>query len=208
MSISTHLLIFTRYPKPGLAKTRLIPALGENGAAILSRQLTEHTLAQVHQLQQYSAMSVEIYFAGGTLDLMQQWLGSGWSYIAQAEGNLGDRMAQAFQSAFASGMQPVILIGSDCPELNPSILLQAEKALADHDLVLGPAEDGGYYLIGLRRLIPELLAGISWSTAAVLQQTLAIAQQMQLTVSLLPVLRDIDHPEDLGVWQRINQSQQ
>lgn len=204
MSMSTQLIIFTRYPEPGSTKTRLIPALGETGAAMLSRQMTEHTLAQVHTLHLKSPIAVEIYFAGGTLDLMQQWLGSGWNYIAQAKGNLGDRMTQAFQSAFAAERQRVIIIGSDCPELSSTILMRAIEALADHDLVLGPARDGGYYLIGLRRFIPELLAGISWSTAEVLQQTLTIAQQQELTLFLLPVLTDIDYPQDLVVWQRIN----
>lgn len=200
------LSIFTRYPVPGTAKTRLIPALGEVGAATVSRQMTEHTLNQIHLFQnQYQCPpSVEIQFAGGSLEQMRQWLGDGWKYVPQGEGSLGDRMACTFKSAFAAGMQEAIIIGTDCPELNASILHQAFQALAVHDLVLGPALDGGYYLIGLRQYVPELFRGISWSTTEVLQQTLEIAHQCALAIACLPTLGDVDYPEDLAIWQRVS----
>jgi hypothetical protein len=113
-------------------------------------------------------------------------------------------MASAFQGSFETGMNSVVLIGTDCPDLNASLLAQAFQALKQHDLVLGPAEDGGYYLIGLRRLIPELFTGISWSTAEVLQQTQSIAQRLGLAVAYLPLLSDVDRPEDLWVWKQAN----
>jgi rSAM/selenodomain-associated transferase 1 len=110
-------------------------------------------------------------------------------------------MASAFQASFAAGMTAGVLIGSDCPELNAPLMAEAFQLLRQHDLVLGPALDGGYYLIGVRRLIPELFTGIPWSTAEVLQQTLSIAQQLGLTVAKLPLLSDVDRPEDLSVWK-------
>jgi hypothetical protein len=109
-------------------------------------------------------------------------------------------MASAFQASFEVGMNAVVIIGIDCPDLNAQLIAQAFQKLRQYDLVLGPAQDGGYYLIGLRRSIPELFTGISWSTAEVLQQTLDIAQELKLSVAQLALLRDVDRPEDLSVW--------
>lgn len=198
------LIIFTRYPEPGKTKTRLIPVLGEDGAATLQRQMTEQKLAEVNKLQAFYSLSVEVYFTGGNEQLMQEWLGSNLVYRRQSEGDIGCRMASALQSSFEAGMDNVVLIGIDCPDLNAQIMAQAFQALRQHDLVLGPAADGGYYLIGLRRLIPELFAGIRWSTDEVLSETLKIAQRLELNVAKLPLLRDVDRPEDLSVWKSVN----
>jgi rSAM/selenodomain-associated transferase 1 len=197
-------LIFTRYPEPGKTKTRLIPLLGAEGAAILQRQMTEQKLAEVNQLLTFYPLSVEVYFAGGTPQLMQEWLGSSLVYRQQSQGDLGYRMASAFQASFMAGMTDVVLIGTDCPDLNAPLMAKAFQLLRQHDLVLGPAIDGGYYLIGLRRLIPELFTGIPWSTAEVLPQTLRIAQKLGLAVAKLPLLSDVDRPEDLSVWKHAN----
>lgn len=199
-----RLIIFTRYPEPGKTKTRLIPVLGVEGAATLQRQMTEHKLAEVKKLQAVSQLSVEVHFAGGNEQLMQDWLGSSIIYQQQSEGDIGCRMGSAFQASFEAGMNRVVLIGTDCPDLNAQLLAQAFQSLEQHDLVLGPAEDGGYYLIGLRRLIPELFIGISWSTAEVLQQTQSIARNLSLSVAYLPLLSDVDRPEDLWVWKQAN----
>ena len=198
------LIVFTRYPEPGKTKTRLIPVLGAEGAATLQRKMTENQLAEVKELQAFYSLSVEVHFAGGNEQLMQNWLGSNLIYRRQSEGDIGCRMASAFQASFAAGINGVVIIGIDCPDLNAQVIAQAFQALCQHDLVLGPAQDGGYYLIGLRRLIPELFTGISWSTAEVLQQTLSIAQKLELAVALLPLLSDIDRPEDLSIWNPSN----
>lgn len=197
-------MIFTRYPIPGTAKTRLIPALGAAGAADLSRQLTEHTLTQIHACQsQYPDLQVEIRFAGGTSDQMQTWLGPTWRYTPQGDGDLGDRLARSVQAAIAAGATRTVIVGTDCPELDAACLQQAFHALTTHDLVLGPALDGGYYLIGLRQDWPELFQNIAWSTAAVCAQTIAIGQQLGLAIACLPTLSDIDEPADLAIWQRV-----
>jgi uncharacterized protein len=199
--------MFTRYPQPGKAKTRLISALGAAAAADLQRQMTEHTLKQVEALTLTAPVSVDIWFASSDLEdesrLMQDWLGSRWQYSPQGAGNLGDRMAQAFTAAFATGASRVVTIGTDCPELDADRMAEAFQALQTHDLVLGAAKDGGYYLIGLRRLIPELFTGIAWSTDRVLAQTIAIAQRLGLTVATLETLADIDRPEDLPIWEAL-----
>lgn len=203
-STTECLILFTRYPEPGKTKTRLIPALGAEGAATLQRQMTEQKLAEVNQLLTFYPLSVEVHFAGGNEQLMQEWLGSSLVYRRQSEGDIGDRMASAFQASFAAGMNAVVVIGTDCPDLNALLIAEAFQLLRQHDLVLGPALDGGYYLIGLRRLIPELFTGIPWSTAEVVQQTITIAQRLGLPVAKLPLLSDIDRPEDLSVWKPAN----
>jgi uncharacterized protein len=200
--VSDRLIIFTRYPEPGKAKTRLIPALGDVAAADLHRQMTEQTLDRVKLLQQSHPVGVEVWFAGGDRDRMQTWLGADLQYQLQPEGDLGSRMAQAFQVGFDRGVKASIIVGTDCPELTVEILTAAFQALQQTDLVLGPATDGGYYLIGLRRSAPELFESIAWSTDRVFQQTVAFASKLNLSLSCLPMLADVDRPEDLPVWDR------
>ena len=205
--MSERLIVFTRYPEPGKAKTRLIPALGAEAAADLHRQMTEHTLAQVKPLQQSRPLMVEIWFAGGDRTRMQSWLGSDVTYQPQPDGDLGDRMVQAFQTAFDGGMKSAVIIGTDCPELTDALLTEAFQALQQTDLVLGPAADGGYYLIGLRRLVPDLFKTIAWSTDRVFQQTVDIANNLNLSLTTLPTLTDVDRPDDLPAWERVLLSQ-
>lgn len=201
-SSKQHLIIFTRYPEPGKTKTRLIPALGTIGAANLQRQMTEYTIFQVRELQKVTAISVEVRFAGGDLQLMQDWLGLGLVYQPQGEGDLGSRMARSLFDAFESGAKEVMIIGTDCPGVNAQILATAFEQLQAFNLVLGPAIDGGYYLIGLRQPIPELFVNIEWGTAQVFQKTVEIAHLLNLSPVYLPTLADVDRPEDLPVWEQ------
>ncbi|NET32348.1 MAG: glycosyltransferase [Cyanothece sp. SIO1E1] len=197
------LILFTRYPESGKAKTRLIPFLGPEGAAALQRQMTEHILAQALMIQYSYALRTEVHFAGGDLAKMQSWLGFEPIYQAQSEGNLGDRIVRAFQQAFQAGMKRIVIIGADCPGLEPNQLMSAFNLLHQHDLVLGPAMDGGYYLVGLSRAMPGLFEGITWGTDQVMQQTVAIAQRLNLSFTHLDPLSDVDRPEDLPVWENI-----
>jgi len=191
------LIVFTRYPEPGTTKTRLIPLLGAEGAAQFQRQMAEDTLAQAKKLQELRSVTVEVHFTGGDRKLMQDWLGTDLIYQHQNEGDLGKRMASAFEACFAAGRGRAVIIGVDCPDLNAQLILKAFEALEQHDLVLGPAEDGGYYLIGLNRLIGELFVGVSWGTSVVRQQTVEIAKKLDLAIAFLPLLNDIDNPQDL-----------
>lgn len=197
-----HLIIFTRYPEPGKTKTRLIPALGAVGAANLQRQMTEHTIFQVKKLQQATALSVEVRFVGGNSQLMQDWLGLGLVYQSQGGGDLGQRMVRSLLDAFQSDAEQVMIIGSDCPGLSSQILATAFEQLQVFDLVLGPAIDGGYYLIGLRQPIEELFLNIPWGTGQVCQKTVDIAQKLNLSLVYLPPLADVDRPEDLPIWHQ------
>ncbi len=201
-----RLNIFTRYPEPGKTKTRLIPALGAEQAANLQRQMTEHTLTQVRALQNDRPTTMEVRFAGGDPSLMARWLGADLVYQPQGDGDLGTRMARSLSLAFQDDVDRAVIIGTDCPGLNAHLMAKAfEQLHLQHDLVLGPALDGGYYLLGLRYFIPELFIGINWGTSEVLQQTVAISQQVNLAIAYLPQLADVDRPEDLSVWQQTQQ---
>jgi hypothetical protein len=137
---------------------------------------------------------------------MARWLGPQWTYRGQGEGDIGARMARALAEAFAEGAPAAVLVGTDIPDLSGAILAEAFQRLADHDIVIGPAADGGYYLIGLRRerfaeLAPLLFQGIAWGGENVLRDTLSALAPSGVAVHLLPMLRDIDRPEDLAVWE-------
>ncbi|WP_263970713.1 TIGR04282 family arsenosugar biosynthesis glycosyltransferase [Leptolyngbya sp. KIOST-1] len=196
-------MLFTRYPEPGRTKTRLIPQLGAMGAAAVQRQMTEYVLGQVQVAAQQLPLAVEVHFAGGNGEQMQAWLGVAGVYYPQAQGGLGDRLIAAFSQSFDQGRPGAIAIGSDCPALTARHLGMAIEALHQVDVVLGPATDGGYYLIGLRQLNRALFAAIDWGTDRVLEQTLAAAKAQGLSVELLPPLTDIDRPEDLPQWEAI-----
>jgi len=194
--LTQHLIIFTRYPEPGKTKTRLIPVLGDVGAANLQKQMTEHTIFQVQELQKITSVSFEVQFTGGNLEKMQNWLGNDLGYQFQGEGDLGARMERSLVNAFNQKAEKVIIIGTDCPDLNSQILATAFEQLKNFNLVLGPALDGGYYLIGLQQPIRELFMNIPWGTAQVFAKTVEIAQKLNLSGGYLQPLADIDRPED------------
>ncbi len=185
-----RLIVMTKYPEPGRTKTRLIPALGAAGAADLHRRLGLHTVEQVR------SSLPEIRYAGGDQHLMRDWLGD-FNYIHQGDGDLGDRMSRAFVTGFDQGCDRIVMIGTDCPAIDSALVDQAFERLNQTEVVFGPAADGGYYLIGLRKQIPELFCGIEWSSNSVLRDSLEILDRLGITSSLLEVLPDIDRPEDL-----------
>jgi uncharacterized protein len=201
-----RLILFTRYPEVARVKTRLIPILGAEGACALHRTLAEHTIQQIDQLTAFQPLSFEVRYAGGNPALMRKWLGGAREFSPQGPGRLGLRMKHAFDQAFQAGFNRVVLIGSDIPGLNAKILKEAFSALQFHDLVLGPARDGGYYLIGMTRLFPFLFEGLPWGTPLVFKKTLGIAREAGLTLFLVDQLDDIDRPEDLTVYDKFKDS--
>lgn len=197
-----RLILFTRFPVPGKVKTRLIPAFGPEGAAALHRRLVLQTLRTARALCRKHEVDLEIRFAGDDAGAMSHWLGSQWRFRPQCLGDLGERMARAFAESFAEGSPATVLIGSDCPELTEPGLAEAFAALRTHPAVLGPATDGGYYLIGLTRPTPELFQGIAWGTDAVLAQSRAVLARLGIAPALLTALGDVDRPEDVAAWRQ------
>ncbi|MEO1297819.1 MAG: TIGR04282 family arsenosugar biosynthesis glycosyltransferase [Cyanobacteria bacterium J06636_16] len=162
-SLKNSLIIFTRYPEAGKTKTRLIPHLGAAKAADLQRRMTEHIVGITRPLRVKGSLTVEIHFSGGSREQMQDWLGAELTYHPQPEGDLGQRLQHTFASGFQAGLERIIVIGSDCPEIASHHLEQALQKLDNHDVVLGPAEDGGYYLVGISRDCDELFEDIAWN---------------------------------------------
>jgi uncharacterized protein len=185
-----RIILFTRFPVPGRTKTRLIPFLGPDGAADFQKRMTEFAVEQARK----TGLPMQIRFTGGTESQVRNWLGVDCEYQPQDEGDIGERMARAFEQAFTNGDAKVILIGSDCPDNRTSNLLEALRLLKNSSCVIGPATDGGYYLIGLSAPRPELFKNIDWGTELALRQTIARTGGVY---RLLPVLSDVDQPQDI-----------
>jgi len=199
--------MFTRYPEPGTTKTRLIPHLGRHGAADLQRQMTEHVLEQALPLLASRGLELEIRYEGGSLRLMRAWLGNAVLCVTQGPGDIGRRMAQALRDAGGRGKTARMVIGTDIPGITTALLDRAFETLSDDKVVLGPASDGGYYLIGLPQTVPAqlplcLFSNIAWGTSTVLQETCRCLKSQGLDYTMLETLNDVDRPEDLPAWER------
>lgn len=188
MTVRPRLVLFARYPTPGRAKTRLIPALGPDGAAELHRRLTERTLATLTR----TGYPVQLRSTGAPANAFRRWLGD-VAVVPQGRGHLGLRMRRAAEL-------PAILVGADIPGLTASHLRQAADLLADHQVVLGPALDGGYYLIGVSAPAPWLFAPMAWGTDKVFATTRQRCAVRGISPGILSPLADLDRPEDLGEW--------
>ena len=187
--MSPRVVLFTRYPEPGRAKTRLIPALGEHGAAQLHRVLTERTIATT----QAAGLSLEVRTTGATVARFEDWLGP-LAFIDQGEGSLGDRLARA------ADPYPTIFIGADAPDLTPVLLHNAAAALVQARATIGPVADGGYWLLGLREAVAGVFEGIEWGTERVFAQTMTRLSSRGIAPIVLAELADCDRPEDLVRW--------
>ncbi|MEN8200449.1 MAG: TIGR04282 family arsenosugar biosynthesis glycosyltransferase [Thermodesulfobacteriota bacterium] len=202
LSSQDRIILFTRYPHPGRCKSRLIPALGKEGAADIHRLLVSHVLVTLHHLTTvHRDIECHIYYANSSPQQMKEWLGNDYPFFAQEGSDLGTRMANCLAHGLKSEKN-TLLIGSDCPDITPGILEEGMSALHDRELVLGPAHDGGYYLIGVaagfrQESLEQLFTGICWGTDTVFQETLDRAEQLGLTPHILTKLHDIDEAEDL-----------
>lgn len=182
-------------PIAGFAKTRLIPALGAQGAANLAHRLLMHSLANINEANLGTArLCVTPEPQNPAWDTVHAMINIEWE--AQSDGDLGQRMATASLRALSAG-ESVLLVGTDCPELTAKILRQAARSLQQNDAVIIPATDGGYTLLGINEFHPSLFAGINWGSNEVCQQTLQRMDLLNWRVAVLPPLHDIDEPEDL-----------
>ena len=193
------LIVFTRYPEPGKTKTRLIPVLGSEVACELHRCMTEDTMKWALQLRSDRVANLEVRYDRGTDLLMKEWLGEDLWYCNQGGGDLGNRMSRAFKEAFRSKMKCVIIVGTDCPDMGVDIVCSAFTMLHKRDAVIGPAKDGGYYLIGFRAdtFLPETFREIHWGAKTVFQETMNILKCAGRTVHLLKEKGDVDRFSDL-----------
>lgn len=195
------LVIFAKAPLPGQVKTRLCPPLTPDEAATLHGTFVLDMLERSGDARKRARVAFDRYLccSPSADHVYFRILGArhGVGLDTQTGDDLGARMLHAFETLFTRGYRRVVMVGTDIPTLSPRLLNDAVERLDDHDVVLGPALDGGYYLIGLTRAVPELFREVPWSTQDVLPVTQKIAARHNLRVALLTSLRDIDRLEDL-----------
>ncbi len=188
MTEQPKVIVFARFPVPGAAKTRLIPALGAQGAAEMHRKLVERTMHTVRR----SALPFEVRCTGADLSAFASWLGTGVALVEQGGGDLGDRLARA--------KPPAILIGCDAPDLTAGHLTMAARALQTRAAVIGPALDGGYWLLGIAKALPTLFGDMAWGTDSVFAETITRMAAAGINPLQIETLADLDRPEDLLRW--------
>lgn len=194
MQTDTLIIIFAKFPARGMAKTRLQPALGLEGASLIAKQLLLHSVEQALA----TGFSVELCVSPAPNDLCWQTLGlpESLQWSAQANDDLGLRMLAASQQGLYKFKQ-VVLIGTDCPSLTPLRIQDAVHQLEQSDTVMIPASDGGYVLLGFKQVDASLFSDIEWSTASVAAVTRQRIAALGWTLALLDPLHDIDEPADL-----------
>ncbi|MXP31447.1 TIGR04282 family arsenosugar biosynthesis glycosyltransferase [Parerythrobacter jejuensis] len=180
--------IFCRWPEPGKAKTRLIPGFGPEGAAAIYTKLLSHTVEVVRA----TGIPFELRVTGADPELFRKSLGKDLDIVEQGDGDLTDKLARV--------PAPAIVIGSDCPGLSPEILWAANDTLASEEMVIGPASDGGYYLLGFTTDARFAFEDMPWSTDKVFEETVSRFVKRGIRPAVLPELSDIDTAADLADW--------
>lgn len=186
------LIIFYRNPQAGKVKTRLAATVGDQRALEIFRKLSLQTKMITESLQ-----AEKIVFYSDSIDLMDIWSNARYLKALQHGEDLGEKMKHAFEAAFETGYSSVCIIGTDCYELTSEIIERGFEALRSADVVIGPARDGGYYLLGMNSLHPEVFQGKEWSTDTVFRETIRDFDQLGLKYAILQVLRDVDTQDDL-----------
>jgi len=189
------LIIFVKNPELGKAKTRLAASIGDKAALKVYKRLLERTLEITSPLRFDKAVFYNEY-----VDENDLWPNEPFVKKLQATGDLGQKMETATNWAFEQGYQKICIIGSDCYDLTTSQLREAFACLQNHDAVIGPAQDGGYYLVGLSKACPSIFRNKEWSTETVFTDTERDFLTEGLTYCKLEVLNDVDTKEDLGDW--------
>lgn len=190
------ILLFLRHPAPGRVKSRLAAVLGDDAALELYRCFVLDILDAIELTGRHHRICVH---PPDAIPAVSAWLGAHRSYLPQTGADLGERMEQAFRAEFTEGRERAILIGSDIPDLPALVLHEALDALDRHDAVIGPARDGGYYLIGFRReeFVPSIFRNIAWSRQDVFERTMAVFRRTRSPVHVLRQWQDVDTLEDL-----------
>jgi hypothetical protein len=186
-------LLFAKAPRAGLVKTRLAREIGAPQALDVYRRVGR---AVADRLAARYAVTVWFDPAGAEAE-MRRWLGDAPTFRPQPAGDLGQRLQHAVAWHFAEGDAPVVVVGADVPRLTAEHVAEAERRLGRHDVVIGPAEDGGYYLIGLTAPVPEVFRDMPWGSADVLRLTVGRCRERDLRVAVLETLRDVDTATDV-----------
>ena len=186
------LLIFVKHPEPGKVKTRLAASIGHDRAVGIYRELLFYT----RRVTQALSVSKVVYY-GNIVPKEDLWSEAGYTRKLQSGADLGLRMQQAFSWGFSAGFERIVIIGSDCAHLTTGLLEDAFSRLHADQAVMGPATDGGYYLLGMNTLIPGIFSDKHWSTDTVFAATVRDLERADASYSLLPTLSDVDTIEDI-----------
>jgi uncharacterized protein len=192
MNSEKLLMLFVRNPELGKVKTRLAASVGPEEALEIYMHLLQHTKKVTQDID----VEKLVYYSN---EIIQHdlWPNNKYNKQVQPVGDLGERMSAAFEDAFNKGFNAVVIIGSDCHQLTKEIVERAFEALENHEVVIGPALDGGYYLLGMNKFHPEFFRNKRWSTEHVFPDTVLDIQKMHLSYKVLPELSDIDYLEDI-----------
>ncbi len=194
--MSSALIIFIKNPKLGNVKTRLASTVGKSNALHIYKQLLKYTHAMSLVVNAERFLFYDDIIAQG-----DEWENKFFTKQIQLGNDLGEKMNNAFYQTLLK-FKKAVIIGSDCFDLSASVINEAFQLLENNDVVIGPAKDGGYYLLGMKELHQTLFKNISWSTPEVLEQTITICKKQELSYCLLPTLSDIDVEDDLNSEQK------
>jgi uncharacterized protein len=187
------LIIFIKNPEKGKVKTRLAATMGEEKALEIYRQMLTHTFS----LAMNSCVEVFVFYSDH-VPAKDEWTNNFHGRYIQEGNDLGEKMLHAFNRVSADGFEQMVIIGSDCLQLNSEILEESFLKLEEYDVVIGPAKDGGYYLLGMKNICTNLFINKSWSSPVLLEETLEDCKKQGLKFYQLVELSDIDHEKD---WQ-------
>jgi rSAM/selenodomain-associated transferase 1 len=204
MSEGSSVILFVRSPERGRVKSRLAAAIGDKMALETYKRFV---LDILDTLREGSYPFRIFFYPGGSREEMANWLGKDFVYVPQQGSDIGEKMENAFVQSFSMGAEKVVLIGSDIPDLPGSLIDRAFSSLDEGDAVLGPASDGGYYLIGFKAFsfLPAVFHGIPWSTPFVYRGTIEVFHRSRSRVRTLPQWNDVDTLDDLRALFRRNQ---
>jgi rSAM/selenodomain-associated transferase 1 len=191
--MTSVLIIFVKNPVLGKVKTRLAEALGEKNALMIYQKLLQHTTVITTNI-----FADKYVFYSEYINYNDVWKNEIYKKELQYGDDLGERMKNAFEMLFQRGYKKIVIMGSDCYELTEEIIINAFDQLKQKDVVIGPANDGGYYLLGMNVFIPQLFTGKSWSTNKVFHETLTEIKSFNYSMYQLPVLNDVDTPGDVN----------
>jgi rSAM/selenodomain-associated transferase 1 len=194
------IIVFTRFPVEGKVKTRLAKNTGNKFAVSFFRACAEHTFKELIKIKETGSDLFLFCSEENEIEQVKQWTGNNFDYYSQQGSDLGLRMYNAFDSVFKKSYKKVIIIGTDAPDVNMNIIQSAISVLDNYSVVIGPANDGGYYLLGIKSKLIDLFSGIEWSTDSVFDTTIEKLNNSKIKYFMLDELTDIDTLEDLQYW--------
>jgi rSAM/selenodomain-associated transferase 1 len=195
-------IIFAKAPEKGKVKTRLAQDTGEEFAAEFYKLCAEHTFSEILKLKSNNFTPFIYCSNESEIENVSNWAGQEFVVKPQVDSNLGERMKKSFDEIFSIGFTKAIIIGTDLPDVSKKMIESAASKLDEYDLVIGPATDGGYYLLGIKNLIPNIFDSIEWSTSKVLNTTMEKINSSGLKSYMLEEKIDIDTEKDLENWMR------